>query len=108
MTDAGQRARDVSYDLYAWKAPRDLEPDEAQAMLKIWSDEGARPERQPIRAEQRYRLVLPRADDGPARTRCIVGRRAGHQYGASLGGNGGAHVAGCQRQGTSTAAVSGR
>jgi hypothetical protein len=38
----------VSYDLYAWKAPRDLDADEAAALLAAWSGAGADPAASPF------------------------------------------------------------
>jgi hypothetical protein len=33
----------VTFDLYAWKAPRDLDADGAAALVQRWNDEGADP-----------------------------------------------------------------
>lgn len=38
----------MTYDIYAWKAPRNLDADEAEALLKTWSDEGADPSTAPF------------------------------------------------------------
>jgi hypothetical protein len=38
----------VTFDLYAWKAPRDLDADAAAALLRRWHDEGAEPAASPF------------------------------------------------------------
>jgi hypothetical protein len=39
---------DVTFDLYAWKSPRDLDDDRAEALVQGWQDAGGDPSRSPF------------------------------------------------------------
>jgi hypothetical protein len=38
----------VTFDLYAWKSPRDLDPDEAEALVESWRQAGGDPATSPF------------------------------------------------------------
>jgi hypothetical protein len=38
----------MAFDLYAWKSPRDLDADGAEALLKDWQDTGSDPAKSPF------------------------------------------------------------
>ena len=38
----------MAFDLYAWKSPRDLDPDGAEALLKDWQEIGSDPAKSPF------------------------------------------------------------
>jgi hypothetical protein len=38
----------MSFDRYVWKAPRILDPDEAEALLRRWSEAGGDPSTSPF------------------------------------------------------------
>lgn len=38
----------MAFDLYAWKSPRDLDPDEAMQLVQGWHDQGADPAAAPF------------------------------------------------------------
>jgi hypothetical protein len=38
----------VTFDLYAWKSPRDLDADQAEALLKTWQEAGGDPGESPF------------------------------------------------------------
>ena len=61
-------SRHVTFDLYIWKSPRDLDADQAEALLKGRHETGGDPANA-LRAEHRCRVVLPRAHEGPTRAR---------------------------------------
>jgi hypothetical protein len=48
MLDRDDEAHGMSFDLYVWKAPRDLDPDAAAERLAAWEDAGADPSAAPF------------------------------------------------------------
>ena len=38
----------MTYDLYAWNAPRDLDPDRAEALIESWQESGGDPAESPF------------------------------------------------------------